>query len=338
MKPKNVKKIAAALTASVFCLTACSPVESKSDPVDSDKPEPVIHTITRAGSQDGNIYFVDESNKTLFNGAKFYNAHEFKRGYCIVSKLVDGKELRGVIDSTGKEVVACTNPGYFDDVDEGMLQYSEGGHYGYMDLTGKLVIPCEYSATKGFRNGMVKMEKDYKRWGILDKTGKIIVSFEYEKMGPWGDELTGVKKKGKWGFINKTGELAIAAEYDFAWSFSQGVTLVGKNKKYALINTKNEKLTDFIFDNYEKIVDVSKNEYSSTGYSESNERLVMEEGLLIVSKDKRWGLMNVKGEAVLPYEYDRIFVPDRNGKATIEKDGKRGEFDIKTKAIVWYKD
>jgi hypothetical protein len=322
------------LTAAIVFISACGSQQAKTAE-ETTAPAPALpHQILVAG-ETGNRYFVDENKNTLFGGAKFYNTYEFKNGYCVVSKMVDGKEFRGIIDSTGKEVIPCTQDAILDDVWDGMVKYSSGGKYGYLDLTGKLVIPCEYSNTKGFSGGLVKLEKNYSKWGILDRTGKVIVPFEYEKIGVWGDGLASVKKNGKWGFFNKAGELQIAPAYDFAWGFEQGVCLVGKGKKYALINTKNEQLTDFIFDGYQPIVDVYKNEFSNTGFSETNERLVMEEGLMIVSKDKLWGMIDTKGQAVLPYEYTRVDVPQA-GKVEVTKDDKRGSFDLKTKNITWY--
>jgi len=323
-------------TSALLFLSSCGSSEQKTTEPSIEQVGSKLPAVIKVSGTQSSIFFVDENNQPLFGKATFYNAHDFYKGYCVVSKMIDNKELRGIIDSTGKEVIPCTHEEFLDDVDQGMIKLSINGHYGYMDITGKTIIPCIYTNTKGFSNGMVKLEKDYKKWGILDKTGKEIIPFNYEKMGPWGNDMASVKLKGKWGFINKTGELVIPAEYDFAWGFEQGVSLVGKGKKYGLINTKNEKLADLVYDNFKSIVDVSKNEFSTTGYSESNERVVMEEGLIIFSKDKLWGLMDTKGEVVLPYEHTYIGVPDANGIVNIEKDGKRGTFNLKTKAVKWY--
>jgi hypothetical protein len=56
---------------------------------------------------------------------------------------------------------------------------------------------------------------------------------------------------------------------------------------------------------------------------------------MIVSQDGLWGIMNTKGETVLPYEYTTVDVP-KAGKVEITKDDKRGSFDLKTRDVMWY--
>lgn len=316
--------------------SSCSSGDTQKDSGTDTLSSVSVHQIKWAGSENGGVYFVDENEQPLFNKALFYNAHDFHEGYCVVTKMVNGVELYGLIDSTGKEVIPCTNDAFLDDVDGGMVKYSKDGKYGYMNLDAKLVIPCEYTGTKGFSANMVKLQKEYKKWGILNSEGKLILPFEYDEIGLWADGLAPVKRNGKWGFVNTSGELAIPLSYDFAREFEQGICLVGRGDKLGLINTKNEPVTDFIFDNYKTIVDVRKNDFAKEGISESNERLIMEEGLIVVSKNKLWGLLNPKGEMVLPCEYSDVGLPDGSGKLDVEKEDKHGKFDLETKTVQWY--
>lgn len=292
--------------------------------------------ISRVGESNGNRYFTDQHGNKLFGGKTYYNAHTFWKGFCIVSQMVDGKELRGVINAKGEEVVPCTHTESMENFDNGYFKISNP-KVGYMDTTGKVVIPMEYTKSLGVTNGMVKLEKNYKKWGLLRMNGEEIIPFEYETIGSWNNGLARVEKAGKkWGYVNEKGELAIPMEYSDATNFSQGVALVAKGKKYALIDTAGTPITDFLFDNYEYIVDVEKNDYSSTGYSESNKRLVMEEGYIIVSKGGLWGYIDKSGKEVIPCKYDNIYVMDRSGSVTIRKDDKRGSYDIKTQTEKWY--
>ncbi|MGL5892468.1 MAG: WG repeat-containing protein [Bacteroidia bacterium] len=327
-----------AVTATMILAGCSSPAEDKIPPVKVETGKTTLPTsmrIKRSGEMNGNRFFLNEKNEPMFDKAIFYNAHEFHKGYCIVSKMIGGKELRGVIDSTGKVVIDFTHEEYLGDINEGFIEVKtvKNPLVGYMNLKGEMVIPCEYTDSKGFSNGMVKLANKERKWGVLNQTGQIIIPFEYEKIGPWRDDLSIVRKNSKWGCINTKGETIIPFEYNSINNFSMGVTLVEKGKKFALVNSKNELLTDFVFDDCKEVVDVQKDPYSSTGYSESNERVVLEEGVLILSKNKKWGLLDIKGETILPFEYSFVGIPDRAGLVSIEKDGKKQLFDIKTKKI-----
>jgi hypothetical protein len=70
--------------------------------------------------------------------------------------------------------------------------------WGFIDRSGKPVVPCRYFAVKRFSNGLAPV--------CVNE--------------PYGLE------KSKWGFINKKGEMVVAAEYDHAWPFSEGLALV----------------------------------------------------------------------------------------------------------------
>lgn len=306
------------------------------EPVVTEPPkdaEPLWRKIKRAGTMNGNRFFTDEKGIKLFEGAVFYNAHEFKNGYCVVSQMGDdGKEKRGVIDENGKVLVPCVNDFFIRDFENGFFEIANP-KIGYMDAGGKIIILMEYTKSKGFSKGLVKLEKNYKKWGILNEKGETILAFDYDAIGPWKQELSAVKKGKKWGFIDITGAEKIPFEYDFAYGFEHGISLVQKGKNYGFINLKNELIIDFEYTNYKEVVDVSKDEISETGYSESNKRLVMEEGFMILEKNGKWGYMDTLGKIIIPFEYEYIGVPSKSGIVNLEKNGKRGRFDLNTKSL-----
>ena len=63
----------------------------------------------------------------------------------------------------------------------------------------------------------------------------------------------------------------------------------------------------------------------------------MEEGYIIVSRGGKWGYIDVKGEEVIPCQYDHIYVIDRDGRMVSIRNGeKRGQYDLKTKTEKWF--
>jgi hypothetical protein len=59
-----------------------------------------------------------------------------------------------------------------------MARVWDGNHDGFIDKTGKLVIPCEYTCAEGFCEGIVSVMKGGKI-GFIDKEGKS--TFDYNK-------------------------------------------------------------------------------------------------------------------------------------------------------------
>jgi WG repeat protein len=52
---------------------------------------------------------------------------------------------------------------------------------GYIDKTGMVVIPLQFSSARGFREGLaaVRTEKDGK-WGFIDRTGTVVIPLQFE--------------------------------------------------------------------------------------------------------------------------------------------------------------
>jgi len=294
--------------------------------------EPFWRSIKRAGTSNGGRFFTDASGNKLFNGATFYNAHEFRNGYCVVSQMgSDGKEKRGIINEKGEQVLPCENDYHIRDIANGYFEIANP-RIGYLDSTGKLVIPMEYTNTRGFNQGLVKLQKNYKKWGVLDAAGKEVLPFVYDKIGRWSSNgLAAVQKGNRWGFADRSGREVIPCEYSFAYDFEHGIALVQKGKLYGFIDAGNKPVIDFQFTGFKEITDVQKDEISETGFSSSNRRLVMEEGYIILEKAGKWGYIDTLGNVIIPFEYEYIGVPSRAGQVKIQKGGKDGSFNLETR-------
>lgn len=80
-----------------------------------------------------------------------------------------------------------------------------------------------------FSDGLARVGKD-ERSGYIDKTGKEVIPSVYDHAYRFSEEqLAPVKMNGKWGFINKEGQVTIPFQYDSADSFRDGVVPVEKD-------------------------------------------------------------------------------------------------------------
>ena len=65
------------------------------------------------------------------------------------------------------------------DFSEGLAYIKKDKKYGYIDKSGKEVIPAVYNYVSDFSEGVAAVEKDGK-YGYIDKSGKEVVPFDYD--------------------------------------------------------------------------------------------------------------------------------------------------------------
>lgn len=94
---------------------------------------------------------------------------------------------------------------------------SERWRYGFVDRTGRPVIPAQFPYTT------------MNIFGSTFKESLAVVQFGLTKSGEiFGD--------GKFGYIDKTGRIVINPKFDFGSSFSEGLAAIEVNKKHGYID------------------------------------------------------------------------------------------------------
>ena len=86
--------------------------------------------------------------------------------------------------------------------------------YGYLDLDGNQVIPCQFVYAYWFSEGLaaVAIREDYSRkYGYIDKTGKIVIPCQWENAYSFEHGIAKVQvltEDGQrvWKKIDKTGK------------------------------------------------------------------------------------------------------------------------------------
>lgn len=197
---------------------------------------------------DGDQSFENTATKTEDVPAKpSTGSYSSKGKYVDGIALVQRAKKYGYIDESGKEIIPLIYD-YAQDFSEGMAGVWENNKYGFIDKTGKLVIPIQYDETfLGYSNGLAAVGLGGK-WGYIDKKGKIIVPLKYEKAMIFREGLVAVKLDGKWGYIDTSGKVIIAMKYDCGNSFSGGLSVACLSKKYGFINKKGIEIIPLIYD------------------------------------------------------------------------------------------
>jgi len=102
---------------------------------------------------------------------------------------------------------------------------------GYIDKSGRLVIPCQYEYAGDFHDGRACVTVG-KADGIIDKSGRwIIEPGKYDGLGGGREGRCAFKKGGRWGFLDEGGNVVIppvyqAAEISTVPFFSEGLCCV----------------------------------------------------------------------------------------------------------------
>lgn len=194
------------------------------------------------------------------------------------------------------------------------LRVLKEGKYGLINLSGKELLPCEYTeinALEGIKNSL-KIYKDGKV-GIVDSEGKIILKPEYLDVTNLGkDNKDGFIIKsddGKYGAVNYSGELTLDAIYEDVLKVnSNDLYVVKKSGKQILV--KNDG-TEILSNGFDEITAILKNQ---------------DNGVVVKNKNK-YGVMQTTGQMKIPANYDEL-KEAKSGSFIAKENGKYGIIDL----------
>lgn len=131
----------------------------------------------------------------------------------------------------------------------GLSAFNENGLYGFVDPSGKIVIPPKFKYAGRFSRERAAVQSAYNDlWGFIDTQGNYITKVEFCTLGAFSerDGLAGVYKNGykvgdscqggKWGFIDTEGRWVIDPVLDKAERFINGKAKVVYNGVDGYIN------------------------------------------------------------------------------------------------------
>lgn len=199
------------------------------------------------------LALIDTQGKKLAQFKKVV-VESFSDKWCLViGKTSDGILTRYFIDDQGKKVLDVSSYEAVHGFTEGLAAVMKNGKLGFIDKSGKLVIPCRYTVSlNGFR-------KDYKRqffkfingvtavkiapnkgWNVINKQGKMILKRNYQYLRVITPTQILAKLNNKWGILSLEGKALIPIQYDKAKPFRNGIALVRKGRRLFYVNKEGE--------------------------------------------------------------------------------------------------
>jgi len=256
-------------------------------------------------------------------------------------------------------------PVEYDDIrpiNNSMLVVTKDKKKGVIDAKGKTIAPVEFDEIEPGNNSMLVVTKDKKK-GVVDSNGKTIVPVRYDdvELGREGQNCGGLVVVVN--NLEKRSEKVISREHVYGLYNKDGVQIVPMDK-YDKIKIGDddygfEGMAEvLIFNGETKFIDAYDGLFFEKGtvmehrgtkcgvrlvdgtVLDSYDGIEVERGGLIeVQKDRRKGVLNKKGEVIVPIKYNDVYI-EADGKfievVTPYQDGgnKCGVYNNKGEVIV----
>lgn len=129
----------------------------------------------------------------------------------------------------------------------------ETGKYGYK-ANGIWIIEPEYDLAEAFSESMAVVRKEGK-YGYIDVSGRLVIPIKYQDAGAFSAGLAPVCLYGKYGYVDKSGKLVVPFKYNYAYPFSEALAAVELNGKFAYINPEGDPIIPYMLDSGEPFKD-----------------------------------------------------------------------------------
>ncbi|OFY82568.1 MAG: hypothetical protein A3F72_00340 [Bacteroidetes bacterium RIFCSPLOWO2_12_FULL_35_15] len=174
---------------------------------------------------------------------------------------------------------------------------------GFVDSTGKQVIPCIYDGTTGFRNGIALCNKDGKYYTINIK-GQQVGTFPgstIQESGSGKAYYSLDPDKKCFFFFDVSGKETSKYNYDHydQWGLAvdKNVFVITKNEKIGIISDEGQLYVPIEY----KVV----SDYNST-FSWDGQLYFQDSTCFLLSKNGKHGLISMYGKILIPFDFDTI--------------------------------
>lgn len=225
--------------------------------------------------------------------------YRFNNG--VATFLTNNGETQGTISKSGNIILPAIYKQIIQDGEIGFIVQDTLGQYGYLNVDGDFILPCNYTYVRGFSEGLMAVKvKD--KWGYVDTTGAWVIDSIYNNAFSFGNGLARVKVGERWQFINYKEEVAERLEYDeILTGFSCNRAFVRNGTVMQLIDTLGTIIAEI---NADSVAMDNK-------------------GFALFLKKGEFGIIDTTGVICVQPSYDSLELFN-DGFACFKQNGKRG--------------
>ena len=209
--------------------------------------------------------------------------------------------------------------------EKSVLKYKNGDKYGLIDINAKKLTDAIYEEidTLQYKEGELLVKKDGK-YGVINQKGNILLEAKYDKIAAdaffeddahyrYDGYIVSIKTDEgyRYGYVSYRGKLETEIKYNELERLSDlgirdnAYLLVAENGRYGVLENDKQ---------------IIPNDYQSISFDNSNQ-------IFIVQKGKKYGVINLKGEKVIEFNYDEL-QEAKSGIFIFKKNGKYGIIDV----------
>lgn len=183
-------------------------------------------------------------------------------------------------------------------------------------------LPANTTLVGNYSEDLIAAQIDG-QWGFVNEDGSLAIANRYEDVKPFSEGLAAVKLIGKWGVINKREEIVIQPTYDSIGTFYGGLALVQQGNQFGLSDRSGNTVLDVQYDELKIFPNhILMSSSGLWGLATGKGSLVrapqydridkVAKGVFRVFKNGRSGIINLKGEDLVPLAYEQI-IPFNGG-------------------------
>ncbi|MGG9971841.1 WG repeat-containing protein [Ferruginibacter sp. SUN002] len=274
------------------------------------------------------FYLAVMVNSVSFSQLVSFKNEQGKYGFKTTDGIIKVQPIYDVVYTVFENGRLCVNKGFKNKFENNKEIIANTGKWGFIDGTGKEVIPLQYQKAGGFKNGLAKVMLNDK-WGFINPQGKFVVQPMYTFIDNFEDNIAicnigaATKNKysffsldyegGKWGAVDRSGKLIIPTIYDKLYYLSD-------HKFFSV--TKN---------NLRGILSQTGTVILPVTYTEL---FIRNKDCFIVKQNNKYGVVNRSNQTIVPFEYNAIPKQDfTTNFLSLVKDDKTFKFELSGKAL-----
>ncbi len=201
-----------------------------------------------------------------------------------LARFVAMDDISGFMDKSGKITIPAQYTTTQNPHEGLILVRSDNGEYGFVNTQGQDVINPQFDGAMLFQEGLAAV-KIGKQWGYIDHKGSIVINPQFDAVQPFKNGLASVRQGSMWGAINKEGVFIINPQFDDLGVFSKnGLAYFKQNGQYGYVDKKG------------KIVINPQFDYASDFYGD----------IAFVEFDQKCGAIDESGKYVINPQFDAI--------------------------------